>query len=207
MQAEALYALCLHRAESLRNLRRGHAVLRIARVIHDTVREFEHAARIVAATHGLRERPELGLNALNVGDVIQVDDAAEFGGKGKLTRRGVIRGEHNLLPRKTAGIAHHKLGLRGAVHAAAVLLQNIQQKGIWGRLDREVLAKALVPCKGLAHTGRVLAYASLVIDVKGRRIPGRNFPCLFQCQKCLFFHNLPHDSVCVCVFKCSLQYS
>ena len=125
MQTEALDPLRLQNAERLGNLRRRHAVLRVARVIHDAVREFEHAARIIAAAHGLRELSELFFHTRYVGNVVQVDDAAELRRECELAGRRVIRGEHNLLAGKPAGITHHELSLRRAVHAAAVLLQNL----------------------------------------------------------------------------------
>ena len=62
------------------------------------------------------------LQKLDMGEIIQVDNRAQFGRVGKLLRRRVVGGKHDLLPGKSAGLGHHKLRHGRAVRAAAALL-------------------------------------------------------------------------------------
>ena len=169
MQAKVLCALLHQHAIGLGQLSTGHAVLGVLGLIHDLVADGEFSARIIAAGDGLGNAAAF-LERLDERVIVQIDDRTHAVCEGELARLGFVGGEHDLMPFKAACTAEHQLGLRGAVHAAALLAKNLEDKRIGRGLDGEILFKALVPGKRLIQrTGRT-ADARLVVDMKRRRI-------------------------------------
>ena len=81
------------------------------------------------------------------------------------------------------GLRQQKLRIGGAVAAAALLVQHLENIGVGGGLYREILPKALVPGKrGLQRPG-IPPDAGLVIQMKGGRDLPDDFLCLVQGDK------------------------
>lgn len=129
---------------SLGHLILAHAVLGVAGIVHDTVAQLEHTARVEAAADGLGHARDL-FKERNVGQVVQIDVRAEVVGFLHVLRRRVVGGKHDVAALEAAGLAHQQLSIAGAVDAAALLLQNLQQVGVGRGLDGEIFFKALVP--------------------------------------------------------------
>ena len=87
-------------------------------------------------------------------------------------------------------LGHQQLGVGGAVAAAALLLQDLKNIGVGGRLDSKVLLVTLVPGECLFQCSGVGADACLVINMEGSGNLSRDFLRLFQGQKRCFFHSL-----------------
>ena len=90
MDAKILGTFGLERAEGIKELIGGHAVLGIARVVHNAVGKLEQAARVKAAAHRLGDRARDALVELDMADVVEVDDGAQLVGKLKVGRRRVV---------------------------------------------------------------------------------------------------------------------
>ena len=103
-----------------------------------------------------------------MGDIVQVDIRAQPLGEGKLLPGHVVGAEHDVRPLKAAGVGQHQLGHAGAVHPAALLLQDAQNGRRGQSLDREILAEILDFAKGVAERARGLADAALAIEMKRR---------------------------------------
>ena len=163
MDAKILGALGLERAEGLKELLGGHAVLGIARVVHDAVGELEQAARVKAAAHRLGDRARDALKELDVADVVKVDDGTQLVGELKVRRRRVVGREHDVVAGDTQRAGNHELGIARAIAAAAVFVENGDERRVGVGLDGKVLLKARVPRKGVAHLLHVAADTRLVV--------------------------------------------
>ena len=99
MDAKILGALGLEHAESLKELLGGHAVLGVAGVVHNAVRELEQAAWVKTAAYRLGDGARDALKELDGTDVVKVDDGTQFICKGKIRRRRVVGREHDVVSR------------------------------------------------------------------------------------------------------------
>ena len=151
VDTKVLGALGLEHAEGLEELLGGHAVLGVARVVHDAVGELEQAARIKAATDCLGDGPRDTLKELDMADVVKVDDGAQLVGELKVGSRRVVGREHDVVSRDTQRAGDHELGIARAIAAAAVFVENGDERRVGVGLDGKVFLKARVPCKGVAH--------------------------------------------------------
>ena len=163
MDAKILGALGLEHAESLEELLGGHAVLGVAGVVHDAVGELEQAARIKAAADRLGDGSRDALKELDMADVVKVDDGTQLVGELKVRRRRVVGREHDVVAGDTQRAGNHELGIARAIAAAAVFVENGDERRVGIGLDGKVFLKARVPCKGIAHLLHVAADARLVI--------------------------------------------
>lgn len=163
MDAKVLGALGLEHAEGLKELLGGHAVLGVAGVIHDAVGELEQAARIKAAADCLGDGPRDTLKELDMADVIKVDDGAQLVGELKVGRRRVVRREHDVVSRNAQRPGDHELGIARTIAAAAVFVENGDERRVGIGLDGKVFLKVRVPCEGVAHFLHVAADARLVV--------------------------------------------
>ena len=182
MDAELLRALLHQDAVGLEHLRLRHAVFGVPGGVHYRVRYLKIPAGVEAAADGLGNVADGPLQEIDVSDVVEVDGGAELVREGEVLRRRVVRGEHDVRPGYALTFAEHQLRERGAVHAAAFLVQDVHDGRIGRGLDREVLLEALVPRKSLANEARVAPYPALVVEMVRRREP------LVQLQKLLFGH-------------------
>ena len=163
VDAKVFGALGLEHAEGLEELLGGHAIFGVARVVHDAVGELEQAARIKAAADRLGNRPRNALKELDVADVVEVDDGAQLVSELKVGRRRVVGREHDVMPRDAQRAGDHELGIARAIAAAAVFVENGDERRVGVGLDGKVFLKARVPCKGVAHFLHVAADACLVV--------------------------------------------
>ena len=145
MDAELLGPLRLQYTESLYELVIRHAVFRIARIVHDAVRNFERAAGIVSARNGLRDAADNAFEHVDMRDVVQIDRRAELRCQFEILFRRLVRREHDVGAMRTAGIREHKLGVGRAIASAAVFLKDFDDERIRRRLHGEILAKTGVP--------------------------------------------------------------
>ena len=163
VDTKVLGILGLERAEGLEELLGGHAIFGVARVVHDAVGELEQAARIKAAADRLGNGPRNALKEFNVADVVEVDDSAQLVGELKVRRGRVVGREHDVVAGDTQRAGDHELGIARAIAAAAVFVENGDERRVGIGLDGKVFLKARVPCKGIAHLLHVAADARLVI--------------------------------------------
>ena len=170
MDAELLCALLHQLFVAVDHLLLGHAVLGIAGLVHDlkalfALAQLEGPAGVIAAEDLLRH-PGHPLQKLHHGGVIQIDVSAQLVGLLYILHGGLVGGEHDLVAGKAAGLAEHQLGQGGAVHAAALLLEDLQDDRVRQCLDRKVLLEALVPAEGLVDAADILPDALFVVDVE-----------------------------------------
>ena len=171
MDAELLRTQLLQPAEGLGDLRPGHAVLGLSRVVHDlkallALAQLEGAARIVAAEDVLRHTG-YPVEEVHHRGVVEVDISAQLVGLLHILHGGLVGGEHDVAAAEAAHLTEHQLGQGGAVHAAALFLQDLEDDGVGQSLDREILAEALIPAEGFVDAAGVLPDAFLVVDVEG----------------------------------------
>ena len=153
----------------------AHAVLGITGVVHDTVAQLKHTARIVAAAYGLGYTGNL-LKKFDMGQIIQIDVRAEVVGLLHILRRGIVGGKHNVTAPEAAGLAHQQLRIAGAVDAAALLLQDLEQIGVRRGLYGEIFFKALVPAERSVDPAGIFPDTLFVIEVeRGGNIGGDFF--------------------------------
>ena len=191
VDAELLGAHLLQAGEGLSDLLPGHAVLGVAGVVHHleallALAQLEHTAGIEAAGDLLGNVADGVFQKVHVADVVQVDGGAQLGGQDEFLGGGVVGGEHDLSPLETTPVGHHQLAQGGAVHTAALFLENLQDLGVGGGLHGKVLGVAGVPGKGPAQGPGVLPDALLVIQVEGSGILLGDLLQLLQGDKRLF---------------------
>ena len=124
VDAKILGALGLEHAEGLKELLGGHAVLGIARVVHNAVGKLEQTARVKTAADRLGDGACDALVELDVADVVEVDDGAQLIGKLKVRRRRVVGREHDVMAGDAQRAGDHELGIARAVATAAVFVEN-----------------------------------------------------------------------------------
>ena len=125
---------------------------------------------------------------VDVGDVVQIDDGVHLAGKFIFLRLGLVGGEHDLVALEAHRVRQHQLRDGRAVHAAALLLQELEDVGVGAGLDREVLAEAGIPGEGIVHGLRGCADARLVVEVEGRGVFRNDFVELVQIHEGLLLH-------------------
>ena len=171
MQPETLCAQFFQALQALLQLGIGEAVLRVARIAHDFVTDFEVSAGIVAAADGFGNAAVLTEN-VNVGNVVEVDERAEAAGVVELMVGHGVGGEHDVPPGESAGVCEHQFRVAGAVHAAAFFLQNAEDSGVRQGLDGEIFLKIFAPCKRLLQRAGIPADSGFVVEVVGGRVLG-----------------------------------
>ena len=132
---------------------------------------------------------------IDVRDVVEVDDGAEFVRVGVFLERRVVRREHDVVSGETEGLRHHKLRFGRAVGAAVILRQQPHDTGVRRRLDGKILTEARVPGKRLFHVFHIAADAGFIVKVKRCRIGLDDLFDLFLRHECFLFHvHNPFDS-------------
>ena len=191
VDAEVLDAQGHHAVDGTCHLVLGHAVLGVTGHIHDGVAQGEGSAGIVAQADGLGHLALADtLQELHVGGVVQVDVSAQIVGLLHVLDGGDVGGEHDVLAHGANGLGHHQLGVGGAVTAAALFLQDLQDVGVGGGLHGEVLPVAGVPGKGFLQCTGVGTDTGLVIQVEGGGMLGGDLLGLFKRHKRCLLHNL-----------------
>ncbi len=193
MDAKTLGPHALQLLKALEKLLPGKAVLAVPRGIHDlkallAFSQPEDPAGVEAAGDGLGDIAQRLLQKVDVGEIIQIDDRPQLCRQLVLGGGGLVGGEHDLLPGEAAFIRQHQLGEGGAVRAAALLPQNLQNGGGGGGLNGKILLKARVPSKGGFQPSGGLPDALFVIEVEGGGVLSGDGGELFKGHKGLF-HN------------------
>ena len=171
-----------------------HAILGIPGHIHNGIAQAEGAAGIIPQADCLRHIPHF-CQEIHIGGIVQIDIGPHLQSLAHILLRGHIGGEHHIVTGDSGGLCQHQLRVGGAVTAAALLLQNPDDKGIGGCLDGKVLLESLIPCKSLLQSPGITADAGLVIHMEGCRDLGGDFLCLFQGNKGGFLHLFSSNSV------------
>ena len=196
MDAKVLCTLCHQLLVAVDHLLLGHAVLGIAGLVHDleaflALAQLEGPARVVAAEDVLGD-PGHTVQEVHHGGIVQVDVCAQLVCLLHVLHGGLVGGEHDIAAGKAAGLAQHQLGQGGAVHAAALFLQDLQDDGVGQRLDGKILPEALVPAEGLVDAAGVLTDALFVVDVeRGGHVLDDLLGLLFGQKRSLFHNILP----------------
>ena len=190
VNAEVLGAHGLQATEGFDHIGLAHAVLGVARVVHDVVAQLVDTAGVVTTEDGLGHFGHL-LEEVHHGDVVEVDEGAELGRLVHVECGGLVGGEHDLVALKAAGLGEQKLSVAGAVHAAALLVQDAQQRGVGSRLYRKVLLEPGIPGKGSVDSTGALANAGFVVEVERRGDVCGDFFDLCKGRKGLLFHVMP----------------
>ena len=191
MQSEVPHSLRLQNTVCLKQLFLCHAILGIAGVIHDSVAHGKNSTRVVAAAHRFREfAAEHPIHGIDHGDVIEVNDAAEFGCQSELLIRRIVGRKHDVIAVCPYGIRQQELRVARAVKSAVIFPQNIHEIRIWRRLDRKEFTKARVPGKGFLHGSGILPDSLLIIEIKRRRIFCRDLFDLLPGHKRNFLHDV-----------------
>ena len=92
------------------------------------------------------------------------------------------------MPRNAHGLGQQKLRVGGAVAAAALLVEKLQNIGVGGRLYGKVLPETLVPGKGGLQRPGIGPNAGLIVQVKGSGDLMNDLPGLLQGDKWGFLH-------------------
>ena len=158
--------------EGLGDLGPGHAVFGVAGGVHHlepvlALPQSEHAAGVIAAEDGLRNVPDGLLQKRHMGQVVQIDDGPQRVRQPVLLRQGVVGGEHDLMAPEAALLRQQQLHQAGAVRAAALLPEELEDGGVGGGLDGKVLLEAGVPGEGGVDPPGVLPQAFFVVEVEG----------------------------------------
>ena len=187
--------------DALKDLCADHAVLGVAGVAHDGIAQLELSAGVVAQADGLGNAAVL-FQEINVRKVVQVDERAQLAGVDELLGGGGVGGEHDVLPADAQRVAEHQLGVAGAVHAAAVFVQQLENRGIGAGLHRVIFAEAVVPGKGGVDAARGGSDALRIVEVEGRGIACDDFVQFLLGDK----GNLMHMYHQFCIFMRTCRY-
>ena len=121
MDTETLHSFFFQKFISLKKLLFCKSVFCITRVIHDTIAQCIHSARIITQTHGLWERTDRFLQKINMGKIIQIDRRTNLICIYKLFCRCIIGGKHDLLTGHAKFMGKHQLCHRRTVSTTSVL--------------------------------------------------------------------------------------
>ena len=109
MDAEMLGALGLERAECLEQLFGRHAILGIARVVHNAVRNFEKATGVITAADGFWNAANRLFEEVDVRNIVEIDNGTQLRSRLVVGCGGFIRREHNVVARDAHSIAKLQL--------------------------------------------------------------------------------------------------
>ena len=210
MHTEMLNTLSQKALVGLDNLLMSHAIFSIAGVIHDVVGDGEMSARVVAAAYSIRNIGHL-FQKVDMSDIVQINGDIQLARQLEVLRRGSIGGEHNLAFLEAHSVAHQQLGIGGAVSAAALLAQDLQQIGVGSCFNCEIFLEALIPRESLVQQTCSTTNASLIIQMEGSGILSNNLFQLIFSYKGYFLRHVYHLSVnlikAISFFNASLNKS
>ena len=176
-------------AECIKNLLGSHSVFCISRIIHDTVADLEYSAWIITAADHFRNSSESSLYALNMCNIIKIDDSTDLICIFELFLRCIVGGEHDIALLAAHCFCHHKLCGGGAVTAAAILLKNVDQIRVRCCFYCKKFLESFVPGESLFQSFCILTDSLLIIKMERCRIFFGNLVEFLKCHKWYFFHN------------------
>ena len=168
MNSEPLDTQFLQAVDRYRHLGRGQPVLGVPRIPHDPGPQLEVAPRVVAQAD-LFWDTAIFREKINVANVVEVDQDAQFACQTVLFCGRDVRGEHDVVPLEAHGIREQELRVRGAVNPTPLILEQLEDGGIRGCLDRKVLFEARVPRECLLQRIHVGADSRSIVEVERRR--------------------------------------
>ena len=191
VDAELLRPQLTQTAESLGHLGPGQAVLGVARVVHHlkallALPQSKSAPRVETAGNLFGDVSDGLLQKVNVSDVVQIDGGPQLVRQDELLCRGVVGGEHDLVPPEPAAVGHHQLSQGGAVHPAALLPEELQNLGVGGGFHGEILLEARIPGEGFVQRPGVFPDAPLVVEMEWGGVVLGNLLKLLRGDKRLF---------------------
>ena len=196
MDAELLCALLHQLFVAVDHLLLGHTVLGIAGLVHDlkalfALAQTEGAARVIAAEDVLRHTGDT-LQKFHHGGIVQIDIGTQLVGLLHILHGSLVGGEHDFAAGETAHLAEHQLSQGRAVHAAALLLEDLQDDRVWQSLDGKILLEAFVPAECLVDAAGIFTDALLIVDMERRGHILNDLLCHRLGQKRFLFHsNIP----------------
>ena len=174
----------------------GHTVLGIAGLVHDlkalfALAQTEGAARVIAAEDVLRHTGDT-LQKFHHGGIVQIDIGTQLVGLLHILYGSLVGGEHDFTAGETAHLAEHQLSQGRAVHAAALLLEDLQDDRVRQSLDGKILLEAFVPAECLVDAAGIFTDALLIVDMERRGHILNDLLCHRLGQKRFLFHsNIP----------------
>ena len=166
VQAERLHAEVAGAGVGGEELVAGEAVLGLLGMADDGVARLGRAG-VVAETEGFGQGTGGGDERVDVRDIIEVDDGAELAGLAEFGVGGFVGGEHDAVAGQADGLAEAEFGEGGAIGAAALGGEELQDEGIGRGLDGEEFAEGGEDGKRLVQALRVLPDRRLVVEVEG----------------------------------------
>ena len=166
----------------------AHTIFCVARVVHDSVAQIKHTARIVPAANGLGDSCHF-FEEVHMRQVIQIDIGPQLIGFLHVLYRRIVGGEHDVAALEAACLAHQKFGIAGAVYTAAFFLQNLQNVRVRGSFDCKVFLKAFIPAESLVHASGIFPNSLFIIQMERRRYICNNLLRLIQRNKRQFFRH------------------
>ena len=199
MQAEALDATFLGDAIGFNELIVGQAVFRFFRLTDDVVASNE-VAGIVAERQAVGEACAF-FQIVDMGDVVEVDDRAEFPRLLEFVGGGVVRRQHYFLAPDARHLRQEQLGQRAAIRPRAFLGEELQDVRVWRRFHREMLAEGRRPRERREEPPQIFSDGRLVINMERRRIaPYDFFQFVFRDGKYFLWHGVPpHRAIMILV--------
>jgi len=140
-----LGAPLLQNFRRLNNLRLGHAVFCLTRGIHNGIGNLKVSAGIVTAADFLGNIADGVQQTLNMGNIVQIDDGAQFFRQLEIFQWSIVGREHNVLSPNAHALAEHQFRQRGAVHTAALFMQDFHNRGIRRCLHRKIFFISRIP--------------------------------------------------------------
>ena len=168
MQAEPFDAFFLGATVSFDELIMCQSVFGFGRFADDVI-ALNQVARIVTEAEHLRQSG-IFFQIVEMGDVIEVDDRAQFDGFLELVGRGVVGGQQDLFAFDAGDIREHELGLAAAVRAGTLFVQDLDDARVRQCLDGKLFPESRSPGKGLLQGADILADGMFVIDMERSRI-------------------------------------
>ena len=203
MDTEFLGTFRFQSLECFKDLLGSHTIFCISWVVHDVIADLKHSARIVTAADHFRNISDSSLYALDMSNIIQVDDSTDLICIFELFFRCIIGREHNVSFFASDCFGHHQLCHGRAVTSTAILLKNFDQEWVWSCLYSEEFFETFVPCKCFFYCFGILTDAFFIIKMERGWKLFVDFLELLQGDKWYFFHNNLVSSyfLCICVYK------
>ena len=203
MDTEFLGTFFLQDLECFKNLLCCHTIFGISGVVHNIVADLKHSARIITTADHLRNISYGSFYALDMCDIIKIDDPADFICIFEFFFRCIIGRKHDISLFASDCFGHHQLCHGRTVTATAILLKDLDQKWIWSCLHSKEFFEALIPCKCFFHCLCILADTFFIIKMERCRKLRSDFLKFIQGDKWYFFHNNLFSSyfLCICVYK------
>ena len=168
VKAETAHAFFLCHPIGFEELVAGQSVFRFGRLADDVV-AFHEVAGVVTEAEDLWQTGVL-FEVVQMGNVVEIDDGAEFDGLLKFIGRRIVGSQQNLFPFDARVIGDQKLRLAAAVGAGSFFMQDLDDARIRQGLDGELLAESRRPGERLLQRADVLPNGMFIVNMKRRGV-------------------------------------